>query len=101
MAKKVLYRSVIQIEVLSEEPIPDEMTLNDIEDECNTGSFSGVHDWKVRNEKVEGIEAVKLTQAQGSSIDFFSMDENGNEIDGDEDDEETSDSMIFDKGWQY
>lgn len=78
--KKVLYRSVIQIEVLSEEPIPEDMSIDDIEEECNTGSYSGVHDWKVRNEKIEGLDAVKATQAQGSSIDFFMMDEEGNEL---------------------
>lgn len=79
--KKVLYRSVIQIEVLSEYPIPNTMSLDEIEDECNNGSFSGVHDWKIRNEKIEGLDAIKLTKAQGSSIDFFMMDEDGNEID--------------------
>lgn len=91
--KKVLYRSVIQIEVLSEEPIPEDMSIDDIEEECNSGSYSGVHDWKVRNEKIEGLDAVKATQAQGSSIDFFQMDEEGNELNefGVEDDEDEND----------
>jgi hypothetical protein len=80
MAKKVLYKTVIEIEVLSEQPIPEDMSLNDIEHECTEGSFSGVHDYKIRNEKVEGIEAVKLVQKQGSSVDFFCMDRNGNDL---------------------
>ncbi len=82
--KKVLYRSVIQIEVLSEDPIPEDMSLNDIEDECNTGSFSGVHDKIIMNEKIEGLDAVKATLKQGSSPDFFQMTEEGNEF-GDDD----------------
>lgn len=85
--EKVLYRTVIEIEVLSEEPIDENWSIEDIEEECNSGSFSGVHDWKVKNQEVRGLEAVKLTQAQGSSIDFFGMDENGNDINEDEDDE--------------
>jgi hypothetical protein len=93
MAKqKILYRSVIEIEVLSEEPIPEGMSLNDIEDECNEGSFSGVHEYKITNEKLVGMDAVKATQLQGSSIDFFQMDEEGNELnefgESDDDDEE-------------
>jgi hypothetical protein len=78
--KKVLYRSVIEIEVLSEDPIPEDMSLNDIEDECNTGSFSGVHDKKIMNQKLVGLDAVKATLKQGSSPDFFQMTEEGNEF---------------------
>jgi hypothetical protein len=78
--KKTLYRTLIQVEVLSEEPIPEDMTLDQIEEECNTGSFSGVHDYIVRNKKVKGIEAVTLVLKQGSSPDFFQMDENGNDL---------------------
>lgn len=80
MAKKKLYRTVIQIEVLSEDPIPEGMSLDQIEEECNTGSFSGVHDFIKTNEVIEGEEAVKAVMAQGSSPDFFQMDENGDEI---------------------
>jgi len=87
MARKKLYRTVIEIEVLSKEPIPDDMSLDDIQDECYVGSYSGVHDWKVKNEEVEGEEAVKLVLAQGSSPDFFSMDENGNDLDSENDED--------------
>ena len=81
MAKKKLYRTVIQIEVLSEDPIPEGMSLDQIEEECNTGSFSGVHDFIVTNEVVKGKKAAELVRKQGSSPDFFQMDENGDEID--------------------
>jgi len=56
---KTLYRTVYQVEVLSEEPIDRNMSIDDIEEECNTGSFSGVHDFKIRNQKVKGLKAVK------------------------------------------
>lgn len=78
---KTIYRTVIEIEVLSEEPIPDDMGLDEIQDECNEGSFSGIYDFKVKNQEVKGIEAVKLIKAQGTDVEFFQMDEEGNELD--------------------
>jgi hypothetical protein len=85
--KKTLYRSVISFEVISEEPIPDGMTLGDIQDECDEGSYSGAHEYKVQNQPVIGKRAVKLVVAQGSDPEFFQMDSNGNDLNEDEDDE--------------
>jgi hypothetical protein len=85
MAKKTIYRTVIEIEVLSEEPIPDGISLDDIEEECNTGSYSGVHDWKIRNEPLTGEAAADALSKQGTSTDFFGMDEVGNDISDDDD----------------
>lgn len=80
MAKKTLYRSVIQLEILSEEPI-ESMSLEEIAEECVNGSFSGVHEFKVQNQVVKGIKAARLTIAQGSNTEFFGMDDKGNELD--------------------
>lgn len=80
MKKKKLYRTVIQVEVLSEEPIPEDMTLDQIEEECNTGSYSGVHEKLVVNKVVKGIKAADLVRKQGTSVDFFQMDEEGNDL---------------------
>lgn len=80
MKKKVLYRSVAIIEVLSEEPIPAEMSLDEIMDECNCGSYSGIHEWKTKNKKIVGKRAATFTTKQGSDVGFFDMDENGNDL---------------------
>ncbi len=80
MAKKTIYKTVIRLEILSEEPIPENMSIDDIQEECNTGSFSGIHDITVANKPIKGIAAVKEMRKQGSDPDFFQMDENGNEI---------------------
>jgi len=87
MKKKVLYKSVFQIEVLSEEPIPDDMDIDEIQEECNTGSYSGVHDWKVKNKPVVGKRAVNLVVNHGSDPEFFQMDSRGYEL-SDEDEED-------------
>jgi len=80
MKKKILYRSVFQIEVLSEEPIPEDMNIDEIQEECNNGSYSGVHDWKVRNKEVVGKRAVNMVVNQGSDPEFFQMDSRGYEL---------------------
>jgi hypothetical protein len=81
MAKKTIYKSVIIVEVLSEEPIESDMLLREIADECDTGSFSGIYEFKILNQPIKGVKASKAIMKQGSSPDFFQMDENGNEID--------------------
>jgi len=80
MAKKTIYRTVIQIEVLSEDPIPEGTSITDIEQECDTGSYSGTHSWMAKNQPITGQAAADLLLAQGSSVDFFGMDEEGNDI---------------------
>jgi hypothetical protein len=105
MAKKVLYRSVIQYEVLSEEPIPDGMDLEEIIAECYDGEYSGKSEIIVSNKPIVGKRAVKFVEKQGSDVEFFNMDANGNELeeeDYDEDEEDgLSGSMTMDEGWQY
>jgi hypothetical protein len=84
MAKKTIYRSVIKFEILSDEPIPDEMTLGELHDECDFGSYSGIHGYISQNKPIKGIKAVHLIKAQGSDPEFFGMDENGNDLDDSE-----------------
>lgn len=78
--KKTIYRSVISFEILSEEPIPSDMTLGDIDYECDEGSYSGMHEYTVQNKPVKGKKAVKLIRAQKSDPGFFMMDDEGNEL---------------------
>jgi hypothetical protein len=80
MTKKTIYKSVIIVEVLSDEPICGDMLLHEIAEECETGDFSGKHYYKVCNQPIKGIKAAKAIIEQGSSPEFFQMDENGNEI---------------------
>lgn len=82
--KKKLYKSVIQIEVLSEEPI-DGMSLTQIIDEGDTGSFSiKTKDIKIDKE-IKGIRCVREMKLHGSDVEFFQMDERGNDISEDND----------------
>lgn len=79
--KKKIYKSIIQVEILSEEPISTDMSLSDIASEGDEGSFSiATKDIKV-NQEIKGIRAARALQSQGSDVEFFNMDEKGNEID--------------------
>lgn len=82
--KKKLYKSTIQIEVLSEEPI-NGMSLTRIIDEGDTGSFSiKTKDIKIDKE-IKGIRCVREMKLHGSDVEFFGMDERGNDLSEDND----------------
>jgi hypothetical protein len=80
MAKKKIYRTLILLTVLSENPIPEGMSIEQIDAECSDGDFTGKTDWQKVNEVIEGEEAANAVRDTGSSTDFFQMDENGNEL---------------------
>lgn len=77
--KKKLFRKVIQVEILSEEELPEGMTLEQIQYEINEGDCSGQIITK-KQEVVTGRKAAKMVMAQGSDPTFFQMNEFGNEI---------------------
>lgn len=76
--KAVLYKTVIEVEILSEEVVPDNISLCDIEHEIDEGAWSGVVRTAVSSKKLEGKEAVDAVRGQGTDLDFFRMDDNGN-----------------------
>ena len=78
---KPIFRSIIQVELLSDSPIPDGLDLNDINYEITEGGWSGSLETKIDNEKLYGKEAVDAIERQGSDTEFFGMDKNGNELD--------------------
>ena len=82
MRKKILYRTVIEVEILSEEPLnPEDCdNLKTIDYEITEGSWSGKTETKKINQKLKGIKAADATRRQGSSTDFFFMDKEGNDI---------------------
>lgn len=81
MAKKKLYKTIVVFEIISEEPIDSGVSLETIAEETNTGSWSGRF---IESEfdctAIKGMEAVKAVKAQGSDVEFFQMDEKGNEL---------------------
>jgi len=77
---KAIYRTIIQYEILSDEPYDDE-DLETISNETYDGNWSGLMlEPKILNQKLFGKEAVKAINSQGSDSEFFGLDDNGNEI---------------------
>jgi len=81
--KKVIYRTVVKLEILSETPINESLSLDEIFGECNDedGEFSGKSNVVMCNKPVKGIKAVELIKSLGTPIEFFNIDEKGNEVD--------------------
>ena len=80
MAKKKIYRTVIQMTVLSEEPLPEGMSFEEIDANCSDGDFCGKTDFLKVNEVLEGREAAIAVEDTGSDPEFFQMDKDGNEL---------------------
>lgn len=89
MGKRTFYRTVITVEVLSEEDVVGGMCLADIAHEIVYGDLSGRYR-VTRTESVDGPTMARLLSEQGSDPEFFGLDEDGNNIgaEGDGDGEE-------------
>jgi hypothetical protein len=91
--KKKYYKSVIQIEILSDEPYEDGKSLDDIKYDINEGHCSGILSMVEHNQELNGFEMARALESQGSDPEFFGIDQNGEDLD--EDDEEiTSDELL-------
>jgi len=76
--QKKLYKTIIQVEVLSEEKL-DVNNLSDLHYAITEGSCSGI--WNAKKPTIlKGKDAVKATKAQGSDPEFFFMDNEGNSM---------------------
>lgn len=73
------YRTVFQIEVLSEDEYPADAELEQIRHDILEGDCSG--DVKcVKQQVTGGRKMAKLLLAQGSSPDFFNLADNGKDL---------------------
>ena len=73
------HRTVIQVEVLSEEPYTVE-DLKDVSYDISEGHCSGQVEVLLR-EEVDGTSMAKLLLEQGSDPEFFRLDGDGNDLD--------------------
>lgn len=78
MTTRKFYKTVLQVEVLSEEPIGD-MDLEQVSHEIVEGDFSG-QSIVMQTKELNGKEAAAALVEQGSDPEFFMIDEEGNDI---------------------
>lgn len=79
MTTRKFYKTIIKIEILSEERIPDDMTLEEIGRETIEGGYSG-RTLETKESELNGKQAATALIKQSSSPEFFRIDEKGNDI---------------------
>jgi hypothetical protein len=84
MSDRTFYRTVVTVEVLSEDPLNFD-TLEDLHHAITTGDCSGRYE-TTKTETLNGKDTAAGLIAQGSDPGFFQLDEEGNDCDDDCDD---------------
>jgi hypothetical protein len=72
---KTYYKTKITFNVLSEEPIPEGMNLDEIYRECVEGAYSGDLGFESEVTKLTSSQAAQELIKQGSDPEFFAIEE--------------------------
>ncbi|MEG7741739.1 hypothetical protein U2084_14975, partial [Listeria monocytogenes] len=78
MTTRKFYKTIIQLEVLSEEPIPDEMDVAQIAFEATEGDYSMVDGERIQT-ILNGQQTADALKEQASDPSFFLLTEDGND----------------------
>jgi hypothetical protein len=87
ISTRKFYRTVIQVEILSESPYDSPESLKQVDYDISEGHCSGDVTFVTLNEQVDGPAMAKLLLAQRSDPEFFSLTEDGEDIIEHEDEE--------------
>ena len=79
MTDRKFTKTVIAIEVISDEPIPDGMELTSIINNCIYGNWS-MRPLKHEATTVNGKQAAAILIRQASDPSFFNLDAKGNDL---------------------
>lgn len=79
ISKRKFYKTVIIVEILSEKPNYEPVSLHSLSDDISTGDCSG--SWTVKKQTVlNGKQMAKALEKQGSDPEFFNLTEKGEDI---------------------
>lgn len=78
MSKRKFYKTIIQYEILSEEPI-ECVSLSDIDYETTEGRWSGRF-LETKQKTLNGLETAKALEEQGSDPEFFNLNVIGEDV---------------------
>lgn len=79
MTARKFYKTVIKFEVLSEEPIPDNVDYSQILFECKEGDYS-MRELGEKQTVLNGKQAARALINQGSDPEFFQLNKDGEDI---------------------
>jgi len=77
MTARKFFKTKITIEVLSEEPISDDMSLADIAFQGDEGDYSIGNNNYYKQTVLNGKQAAKALKKQGSDPSFFRLNDEG------------------------
>ena len=78
MTDRKFHKTIIQVEVLSEEPFGYN-ELSDVHHQITNGDCSGTYT-TLSTEELDGRQAADALKAQDSDPEFFQIDEDGNDL---------------------
>lgn len=79
-SERKFYKSIIQVEVISEEPMHFD-NLSDVVEEISVGDSSGMYNTVVQNETIDAATVIHRIAAHDTDPGFFSLDDHGNDAD--------------------
>ena len=79
MTNRNFYRTVIILEVLSEEPVGN-ASMSTIAHNVSEGDWSGFYRTNIQDKELNGKETATSLINQGSDPEFFMLDEDGNDL---------------------
>lgn len=80
MTNRKFHKTVITLEVLSEDPIPTWMEVENVLNECAEGGFV-LANVGTKSEELNGKQAADALYDAGSQPEFFRLDDEGNSED--------------------
>lgn len=87
MTNRKFYKTIIQITVLSEEPMTGGESLSDICYEMDQGDFSG--QMKIgKSKELDGKQMARALKRQGSDPGFFGLDDDGSHEDDEDENQD-------------
>jgi hypothetical protein len=78
-AARKFYKTTYTLVILSEQPINEMASLEDLQYEITDGEFSGITH-RDKEEIVDGKAMADLLKGQGSDPEFFRLDAEGNDL---------------------
>lgn len=78
-SKRRFYKTILQVEVLCEESPYEWDSLASVAHDITNGGCSG-RVKEISSQRLNGQQAAKALQDQGSDPEFFQLDKNGNDL---------------------
>ena len=82
-SKRKFYKTELKVIIVSEDPVPEDMSLSEIGHEGERGDYV-VNSNRIAsgNEQIDAKQAARVLLDTGSEPEFFNLTEDGEDLDG-------------------